>query len=87
MKTYYIKEMLDGIFDHIKAGHTVYLQWLCPECGEKVTASDPLRLVVDLHDGEEKVALHVTYRHDDCNTSVSLDDKAYNFMLLMGFRP
>lgn len=90
MNTYYLSDMLDNIIEHIDNGRTVFLQWECPKCRDKITADEPIKLV--LHDGIEKVALYKSYRHSErdngeiCNTLVALEAKAFNYMVMMELR-
>ena len=91
MNTYYLKDMVDNIFDHVKAGRTVHLQWKCMGCGDKITADDPISLTLDSA-GNEGVAVHRAYLHtardneEFCGISTPITAKAFNFMVMMVLR-
>jgi hypothetical protein len=90
LNTYYLEDLLDNIIAHINNGATVFLKWQCPKCGDKITADNPIRLVIQ--NGEQKVALYKNYRHSErengvmCDTLVTLDAKAFNYMVMLGLR-
>ena len=91
MNTYYAADMTENILRHVLNGATVHLQWKCMGCGDKITADDPISLVLN-EQGETCVALHRSYLHtakDDgslCGVSTPITAKAFNFMVIMGIR-
>lgn len=80
-----IADLLDNMLMHIDLGHTVWLQWECVGCHEKITADEPVSTV--LRNGETCIALHKSYLHTTkdngelCGVSTPLTAQAFNFML------
>ena len=57
----------------LRAGHAVYLKWSCPACGNRVTATEPLRLV------DNRVAVKMEYEHDYHGCNHVVDTETYIF--------
>lgn len=76
------------IFESMKLGYVVLMKWTCPGCGERVTADEPLKLMV--YEGRQVVAFPPGYIHtekDDhtpCGESVDTQKYRFGFTLIMG---
>lgn len=86
-------QIANPIYAQLTAGNVVFLKWTCPACGERVTSSEPLKLVdhPEFPDGSKKVvAFPPGYTHtekDDgspCGHLVDIRTYRFNFTLIMG---
>jgi hypothetical protein len=90
MNKYTIGELIPNISRHMDANHTVWLQWECQGCHEKITADNAIAEVFEK--GEKCIALYKNYLHsvkDDgsvCGVSTPITAKAFNFMVAMELR-
>lgn len=76
------------IFNHLKSGNVVLMKWTCPGCGERVTSTDPITLV--MHEGRQVAAFPPGFVHSEkedgspCGESVDIRKYRFGFMLIMG---
>ncbi len=69
-----LQEAADFFYPLIHSGAVVYIKWVCPSCGERVTADDPMILSPN----GEQVQFQPKYLHtvkdngDPCMVSVDV---------------
>jgi|SoiMetStandDraft_5_1073268.scaffolds.fasta_scaffold423813_2 hypothetical protein len=85
------QQIAQPIFDHLRKGHVVFIKWVCPKCGERVSGTEPLKIIPHPdHPGQKVVAFPPGYRHDErdngepCGQLVDIHTWKFGFSVIMG---